>query len=161
MKIWNTLLLILSTCLVHGQAQLDGVYMLNVSSSLPFIFFFYLVTVLSLGLYLIKLLNPRFSSKWIYLCSIIGIIGAIFVNISFEQIKENQLPKVGQIEGSSQPLSEHNQQQLNQLNREVENQTYANFWIISIPNFIILALAFVTDYKNRGKDLSLPRTRYD
>ncbi len=143
------------------NAQSNDVHMLDMSSSLPYILSFYLVTFVSLSLFLLKLLRPNFPNYWIYLSCIIGILGAVLVTISFDDIQNKQLPKIENIDLTEEELSPQIREKVQIQQRDLENQKYANFWIISIPNVIILMLTLVNHFIQRKRDPSVRRGRYD
>lgn len=163
MKKISLSLLILMFCLDCTMAQVPSgdVHQINFSSTLPFVIFFYSITFISLGLFLMKLLKPRFPSYWLYITCTIGIIGAAALTLSFENVKNTQLPKIQNSEMKPEDLEPHLRAELEMRQREDKNQQYANFWIISIPNVIILGLGIFSDINNRKRDLSKPRGRYD
>jgi hypothetical protein len=143
------------------NAQHNDVHMLDMSSSLPYVLLFYLVTFVSLSLFLLKLLRPNFPNYWIYLTCVIGILGAVMVTISFDDIQNTQLPKIENVDLSEEELSPQMREKVQIQQRDIENQKYANFWIISIPNVIILMLALVNQFIQRKRDPSVRRGRYD
>ena len=144
-----------------SYAQQNDVHMIDFSSSLPYVLAFYLVTFVSLSLFLFKLLRPNFPSYWIYISCVVGILGAVIVTLSFDNIQYTQLPKMEQIDISEEDLSPQIKEKVQIQQRDLENQKYANFWIISIPNFILLALAIINQYIYRKRDPSVRRGRYD
>jgi hypothetical protein len=142
-------------------AQHNDVHMIDFSSSLPYVLLFYFVTFISLCLFLLKLLRPNFPAYWIFISCIVGIIGAVVVTMSFDDIQNTQLPKVEQNDISEEKLSPHIKEKVKIQQRDVENQKYANFWIISIPNVILLLLALINQFIQRKRDPSVRRGRYD
>jgi hypothetical protein len=107
------------------------------------------------------LVRPNHSNKWLYISCVIGIIGGAVLSIQFDNIQKEQLPKLEYENLKEEELEPQLREQFKINKRDVENQKYANFWIISMPNFIILGLGILADYKNRKRDLSKPRGRYD
>ena len=162
MKIYATLFCLLLSVHVAFCQELNGeLYNIDLSSSLPYVILFYVVTFVSLGLYLIKLVRPNHSNKWLYVSCVIGIIGGAVLSMQFDNIQKEQLPKLEYENLKEEELEPQLREQFKINKRDVENQKYANFWIISMPNFIILGLGILADYKNRKRDLSKPRGRYD
>ena len=157
----TALIVLFSNLFTEAQIPSGDVHQLNFSSTLPYVIFFYSITFISLGLFLMKLLKPRFPSYWLYITCIIGIIGAATLTMSFENVKNTQLPKIENSDMKPEDLEPHIRAELEMRQREDKNQLYANFWIISIPNVIILALGIFSDFNNRKRDLSKPRGRYD
>ncbi len=83
------------------------------------------------------------------------------VTISFDNIQNTQLPKIENVDLSEEELSPQMREKVQIQQRDIENQKYANFWIISIPNVIILMLALVNQFIQRKRDPSVRRGRYD
>jgi hypothetical protein len=160
LKFLMFLLGILSTTLISAQTSGD-VYMVDMSGTLPIVLAFYLITFVSLGFMLLKLLRPKFPSYWLYISCTIGIIGGAVVTWAFNDVQEKQLPKIEYSEVDEKKLSPEIKEKLALRRREVENQRYANFWIITIPNIIILGLGIFSDLNNRRRDPNMPRGRYD
>lgn len=142
-------------------AQNNDVHMIDFSGSLPYVLAFYFVTFISLCLFLLKLIRPNTQSYWTYISCFIGILGAIFVTMAFDDIQNKQLPKLEQNDLSEKDLSPHMREKVQIQQRDVENQKYANFWIISIPNVIILLLTFVNHLLLKKRDPALKHSRYD
>ncbi len=142
-------------------SQQNDVHMIDFSGSLPYVLAFYLITFISLSLFLLKLLRPNFPVYWIYISCVVGIIGAVLATMSFDEIQNTQLPKIEQKDISEDNLSPYMREKLQIQQRDLDNQKYANFWIISIPNVIILMLAMVNQFIQRKRDPSISRGRYD
>jgi hypothetical protein len=81
--------------------------------------------------------------------------------MAFDEIQNTQLPKMEQKDISEDDLSPYMKEKLQIQQRDIDNQKYANFWIISIPNIIILMLAMVNQFIQRKRDSSISRGRYD
>lgn len=142
-------------------SQHNDVHMIDFSGSLPYVLAFYFVTFISLCLFLLKLLRPNFPVYWIYISCIVGIFGAVLATMAFDEIQNTQLPKMEQKDISEDDLSPYMKEKLQIQQRDIDNQKYANFWIISIPNIIILMLAMVNQFIQRKRDPSISRGRYD
>jgi hypothetical protein len=140
---------------------MGNVHMLDMSGTLPFVLAFYAVTFLSLGLFLLKLVRPKFPTYWLYTTCIVGIIGAAVVTWAFDDVQNKQLPQIENSNVEEEKLEPRMKEELAMRRREVENQRYANFWIIAIPNIVILALGIFSDFNNRKRDPNKPRGRYD
>lgn len=145
---WLVSILILCSSLPL-LAQNGNMHTLNMSEILIYVLPFYVITFIALSLFLQKLLRPKFSNKWLYLFTIIGTLGAVIVTQQFKKIQDEQLPQATVTD--TNPIYEPNkmslstQQKLDDMNKEVRNQQYANFWIIGMPNIILLILGFVVD----------------
>jgi hypothetical protein len=142
-------------------SQQNDVHMIDFSGSLPYVLAFYFVTFISLCLFLLKLLRPNFPVYWIYISCIVGIFGAVLATMAFDEIQHTQLPKMEQSDVKEEDLSPYMREKVQIQQRDVENQKYANFWIISIPNVIILMLALANQFIQRKRDPSIRRGRYD
>ena len=142
-------------------SQQNDVHMIDFSGSLPYVLAFYFVTFISLCLFLLKLLRPNFPVYWIYISCIVGIFGAVLATMAFDEIQNTQLPKMEQKDISEDDLSPYMKEKLQIQQRDIDNQKYANFWIISIPNVIILILALVNQFIQRKRDPAIRRGRYD
>ena len=160
-NIFFLICLLLTVQFAFGQELSGELYNINLSSSLPYVILFYVVTFISLGLYMIKLVRPGQSNKWLYVSCVIGIVGVAVLSIQFDTIQKEQLPKVEYEDLKEEDLEPQLREQFKINKRDVENQKYANFWIISMPNFIILGLGILADYKYKKRDLTKPRGRYD
>lgn len=158
-KILFSLLMLLSSEM-YAQTPAD-VHMINMSSSLHFVILFYVITFVSMSLMMLKLLRPKFPSYWLYISCIVGIIGGAVVTLAFDDIQNKQLPRIEYSDVEDHKMSPQMKEQLSMRRREVENQKYANFWIISIPNIIFLGIGIFSDFNNRKRDLNKPRSRYD
>jgi hypothetical protein len=154
------LILVLASSSIAFSQQND-VHMIDFSGSLPYVLAFYFVTFISLCLFLLKLLRPNFPVYWIYISCILGIFGAVLATLAFDEIQNTQLPKMEQKDISENDLSPYMKEKLQIQQRDIDNQKYANFWIISIPNVIILLLALVNQFIQRKRDPSIRRGRYD
>lgn len=136
-------------CSLPLWAQDGQVYTLNMKEILIYVLPFYIITFIALALFLNKLIRPKTSNKWLYLFTIIGTLGAAIVTYQFKKIQDEQLPQV--VVKDNNPVYEPNklslntQQKLDRMNTEVRNQQYANFWIIGMPNIILLVLGLVVD----------------
>jgi len=153
--------LLLESQLLQAQAPSGDVYMIDMSTVLPYVLGFYGITFLAMGLLLLKLVRPKFSSRIIYVLSLVGIIGAAVVSWSFKGIQNTQLPAVQHSDRKIEELSPKLQEKLRERELEVFNQQFADFWIIAIPNFIILGLIIFIDMNNRKRDPNEIRGRYD
>lgn len=158
---FHALALILASGTLCAQPSGDNVYMINMSGVLPYVAIFYLFTFISLGLFLTKLMRPNFPSYWLYISCIIAIVGAGVVTWAFKEVKDNQLPAIENSDLKEEDLSEPVLLQLKQRQREDQQQEFANFWIISIPNIALLGLGVFYDWRTRGRDPNAVRGRYD
>jgi hypothetical protein len=159
--VFNFLALILMGSSVYAQAPNEEVYMINMSGVLPYVLVFYVFTFISLGLFMTKLMRPNFPTYWLYISCIIAILGAGVVTWAFKEVKENQLPAIENSDLKEEDLSEPIRQQLKQRQKEDQQQEFANFWIISIPNIALLGLGIFYDWRMRGRDPNAVRGRYD
>ncbi len=160
MKKLGLFLLLNTPQLLLAQTSMD-VYMIDMSDSLPFILAFYILTFISLSLLMLKLLKPRLSPVPLYITCIVGIIGAAILTWSFDNVQKEQLPQIENLDLEENKLSPQMKEQLMMRKREVVNQQYANFWIISVPNFIILGIGIFSDLNYKKRDPSKHRGRYD
>ncbi|MCP4442764.1 MAG: hypothetical protein GY810_27985, partial [Aureispira sp.] len=88
---WLISILILSSSLPLW-AQNGDVHMLNMKGILIYVLPFYVITFIALSLFLQKLIRPKTSNKWLYLFTIVGILGAAVVTYQFKKIQDEQLP---------------------------------------------------------------------
>lgn len=158
----SLLALLLTASSMHAQSpSSDNIYMLDMSGILPYVLIFYVFTFFGLGLFITKLLRPNFSNRWLYISCTIAILGAGVVTWVFKDIKNTQLPGIENSDMKVEDLSEEAKQQLQQRQREDSQQDFADFWIISIPNIVLLGLGIFYDWRNRGRDPNAVRGRYD
>ncbi|AFC24154.1 hypothetical protein [Saprospira grandis] len=160
-KIWSLGALLLLTVSLKAQI-VDNSHLVNLKEVLPYVYIFYGLTFLALSLLIMKLLKPQMKTYFLYAACILGILGAVFTNQAFNRVQEEQLPEVAGSEIPKEEMSDYSRQMVEKQEREVEQQKMANFWIIAIPNIIMLGLGVVIDIKARqsGNDGQL-RGRYD
>jgi len=154
---------------VMAQFQ-PNVINVDMSSILKYLIPFYIITMFSLGWFLMKLVRPSLIMWPLYLSALIGIGGAALVTYGFKNIQEEQLPQVtGQFDATDEnvqkmtfdDLSEYSQHLVRQREKEVNAQHFANFWIIATPNFFVLILGFYTDRRmKKTKGNTKRRSRY-
>jgi len=161
MRILPILLFSLLASSSYAQQPMGNVHMVDMSGTLPFVLGFYAVTFLSLGLFLLKLVRPKFPTYWLYTTCIVGIVGAAVVTWAFDDVQNKQLPQIENSAVEEEKLEPRMKEELVMRRREVENQRYANFWIIAVPNIVILGLAIFSDFNNHKRDPNKPRGRYD
>ncbi len=128
-----------STILAQGT---PNVKFINMSEMLPYIFPFYVVTMLSLGLFLHKLMRPKFPTRWLYISTLIAIIGSGVLALKFEDFKTANLTP------SDQEKTRINENVV-RAEKSDQNELMADFWRISLPNVTLLLLGMLVDYKNK------------
>lgn len=136
------------------NAQVDqNIYHINFQSMLPYVIPFYGITIIALGLFLHKLMRPKFLSRWLYICTITGILGSGIIAYKFHEIRVTELPRyepqISDIEG----LSDEMKLKVIEQQASDMNETVSNFWTIAIPNFILLGLGLGLDWRNRQDNL--------
>lgn len=125
-----------------GQGS-PNIQYINMSEMLPYILPFYVITLISMGLFMHKLMRPKFPTKWLYITTTIGILGAAVIMFKFEDFKQTKLA-----------LPEEKKTHIDDktIEREVQenkNEMVGDFWRIAIPNIILLLLGANVDYRNK------------
>lgn len=135
---------------------------INLQSALWSVIPFYFITLGSLLLFMWKLIRPSFPTRWIYLCTILGMIGAGVAVFQFKNIQDTQLPgvndKIYQMPElpadidviSEKQLDDYGQYLKEKREKEVNMQQFANFWVMAIPNIIVLAFAVYWSWRDRN-----------
>ncbi|WCL82481.1 hypothetical protein PPO43_05130 [Saprospira sp. CCB-QB6] len=161
-KIWSLGALLLLGFSLEAQI-VDNSHLINLKDVLPYVYIFYVLTFLALSLLIMKLLKPQMKAYLLYAACILAILGAAFTNQAFNKIQDEQLPGVAGSDIPKEEMSDYSRQMVEKQEREVSQQKMANFWIIAIPNIIMLGLGVVLDIKARqsGTDGQQVRGRYD
>jgi RsiW-degrading membrane proteinase PrsW (M82 family) len=137
-----------------AQAQTQtNVYTISLDNMLFTVLPFYAVTLLGLGLFIHKLMRPAFPSKWMYICSIIGILGAGIIANQFHSIRVEQLPSAAPAKIDLSGIPREVRESIRGRESNDAKESIANYWIVAIPNFIILGLGLGIDRLNRKKEL--------
>lgn len=142
MKKVITTLFIAIVSLNIGMAQPPDIRYISMAEILPYVLPFYAITLIALGLFIHKLMRPNFSSKWLYITTIVGIVGAGVLAYQFKSFKETKLTDPS-TQNKTMSVSDQ------RIQKESENEVMGNFWKIAIPNFIILGLGMALDYRNK------------
>lgn len=145
---WTFLLLLLTTTLATAQSG-KNIHYIDMSQLLIYVLPFYVVTILALGLFIHKLMRPEFPSKWLYICSIIGILGAGAIAYQFHDIRESQLPNAMPNKANMTNISEEIQAQIQARESNDLKETISNYWVVAIPNFILLGLGLGIEWVNK------------
>jgi hypothetical protein len=142
MKYILTVFLFISTTTITFAQGTPNVQLINMSEMLPYIMPFYVITLISMGLFMHKLMRPNFPTRWLYLTTIIGILGAAIIMFKFEDFKKDKLalPDEKKIR-----IDENPERDL----KENKNEMVGDFWRIAIPNIILLQLGANVDYRNK------------
>lgn len=134
--------LFISLPFIWGQGS-PNVQYINMSEMLPYILPFYVITLIAMGLFMHKLMRPKFPTKWLYITATIGILGAAVIMFKFEDFKQAKLAlpeeKITNL-GDKTPEREV---------QENKNEMVGDFWRIAIPNIILLLLGANVDYRNK------------
>lgn len=126
-----------------------NVYYIRLNELLVYVLPFYAITIAGLFLFIQKLVRPSFPSKWLYLCSIIGILGAGLIAYKFKEIRTTQLPHAEPSEINMQDISPELREQIWEREKSDIKETVANYWVVAIPNFILLFLGLAVDYRQK------------
>ena len=145
--------LLLCAQLLEAQTPAN-VHYISLDSLLIYVLPFYAVTLLGLGFFIHKLVRPNFSSKPLYICAIIGILGAGFIAYEFQEIRETQLPQATPSKIDMTGISPELQEQIRARETGDMKETIANYWVVAIPNFILLGLGLGVDWRNKKTDES-------
>lgn len=141
------LMLLLLTNIAHAQTQAN-VYHVDFSSLLPYVLPFYGITIVALGLFIHKLMRPNFSNKWLYACCLVGILGSGLIAYQFSHIRSTQLPAY-QPTSNTEGFDEALAKQIEERETNDLKETIANYWVVAIPNFALLALGFIIDRQQK------------
>jgi hypothetical protein len=144
-RFYILLLLIIQTTPIFAQTNVN-VYYIRLNELLVYVLPFYAVTILGLGLFIQKLVRPNFPSKWLYICSMVGILGAGLIAYKFKEIRTHQLPSIQPSEINMQGLSPELREQIWEREKSDMKETIANYWVVAIPNFILLFLGLTIDF---------------
>ena len=149
-----TVFLLLKASFLSAQIPEDVHYM-EMDSLLIYVLPFYAVTILGLGLFIHKLMRPNFPSKWLYICTLTGILGAGVVAYQIQEVRNGQLPQQHPSEQIDvNELSPEVQKEIEAQASDNREETIANYWVVAIPNFILLFLGLGVDWRNR-KDVKM------
>lgn len=147
--------------ILQAQAPTESQHMVDMGGVLPYVLVLYAFTFVSLGLLIMKLVRPTFDMKWLYISCIVGILLAGVTTWAFKGVQDHQLPQIENADIAPSEMSPENYELYRQREKEVRQQQFANFWIISIPNIVILGLGIFADRSYRKRDPDKPRGRYD
>jgi hypothetical protein len=148
-----SVLLIVSNSL---SAQVPvNVHYIHLNELLIYVLPFYMVTILGLGLFIHKLMRPNFSSKWLYICSIVGIFGAAAIAYKFQEIRTTQLPSAQPSKTDMRSIPAEIQEQIRARENDEIKETIANYWVVAIPNFILLGLGLAIDWRDKKEKAEL------
>mgnify|MGYP003687695545 CR=1 FL=1 len=132
------------------QAQIQpNVYTISLDHMLITVLPFYSITLLALGLFIHKLMRPAFPSKWMYICTLIGILGAGVIANQFHNIRIEQFPTAQANQLDLTGIPENLKERIRERQISDTKETIANYWIVAIPNFILLGLGLGIDRLNR------------
>ncbi|MDC0230321.1 hypothetical protein OAK19_00010 [Aureispira] len=132
------------------NAQATGnVYYISLKGMLIYVLPFYGITIIALGLFIQKILRPSFSLKWLYICTITGILGAGLIAYKFKEIRMTQLPEAQPKNIKMNGISKEIQDRIREREKSDLKETVANYWIIAIPNFILVGLGLGLDWMNK------------
>lgn len=126
-----------------------NIHYISLDGLLIYVLPFYAITILGLGLFIHKLMRPNFSNKWLYICTITGILGAGIIAYQFQEIRKNQLPEALPSSINMSNIPPELQEQIRAREKSDGNETIANYWVIAIPNFILLGLGLGIDWRNK------------
>ena len=147
-------ILLLASNSLFAQVPVN-VHYIHLNELLVYVLPFYMVTILGLGLFIHKLMRPNFSSKWLYICSLIGIFGAAAIAYKFQEIRTNQLPSAQPSKTDMRSIPIEVQEQIRAREEGELKETIANYWVVAIPNFILLGLGLSIDWRDRKEKAEL------
>lgn len=143
------------------SAQNAGSVLVNFSELLYFTIPLYILTAVSLGLFLLKLVQPyNRLHRWIYLSIALSLIGGFLLTWQMDTIRDEQM--LGERENTevvSNPATQEREARM----KEREALTNSTFWMVSIPNIALLALSLVVDATRRKRgaaEISMRPKRY-
>ena len=144
------LFLIMCCCSFALQAQNQpNVYTISLDHMLITVLPFYAITLLALALFIHKLMRPAFPSKWMYICTIVGILGAGVIANQIHNIRIEQFPTAQANQLDLTGIPETLKESIRERQISDTKETIANYWIVAIPNFILLGLGLGIDRLNR------------
>lgn len=149
----NTLLLCLTSKHLFAQTP-NNIHYIDLDDLLFYVLPFYAITILALGLFIHKLMRPNFSNKWLYICTIVGILGAAAIAYKFQEIRTTQLPSAQAPKIDMTGISEELQEQIKNRETSELKETIANYWVVAIPNFILLGLGLGVEWRNKKENAS-------
>jgi hypothetical protein len=132
-----------------------NVHYIHLNELLVYVLPFYMITILGLGLFIHKLMRPNFSSRWLYICSIAGILGAAAIAYKFQEIRTTQLPNAQPSKINMRSIPIEVQEQIIAREDDELKETIANYWVVAIPNFILLGLGLAIDWRDRKDKAAL------
>lgn len=142
------ILISIQTTTLYAQTNAN-IYYIQLHELLVYVLPFYSITIVGLGFFIHKLVRPSFPSKWLYICSIVGILGAGLIAYKFKEIRTTQLPSVQPSEINIQDISPKIRDQIWEREKSDMKETIANYWVVAIPNFILLFLGLVVDWRQK------------
>lgn len=134
----------------QGQAQT-----LYMGGMLVYVLVFYVLTMASLALFLHRLVRPQSSTRWLYVCTIAASVWAAVVTYQFKGVQDTQLT-AQPTTTTAQPadLTPENEMLLRAKQQEQDSLWFGNYYIVAMPNFILLVLGGVLDYQRRRRQLT-------
>lgn len=132
-----------------------NVHYVHLNELLVYVLPFYMITILGLGFFIHKLIRPNFSSKWLYICSLAGILGAAAIAYKFQEIRTTQLPSAQPSKINMQSIPIEVQEQIIAREDDELKETIANYWVVAIPNFILLGLGLAIDWRDKKEKAAL------
>jgi hypothetical protein len=146
-----TFFLLLHAWVLAAQTDVN-VYYIRLNELLVYVLPFYMVTLAALGLFIHKLVRPSFSNKWLYICTVVGILGAGLIAYKFKEIRDTQLPNAQPTKIDMRDISPELQAQIRERDKNDLKETVANYWIVAIPNFILLGLGLAIDWRQKKEE---------
>lgn len=137
----------------QGEAQT-----LYMGGMLIYVLIFYALTMTSLALFLHRLVRPQSSTRWLYVCTIVASVWAAVVTYQFKDVQDTQLtaqPVAEEEEAAD--LTPENKTLLLAKQQEQNSLWFGNYYIVAMPNFILLALGGLLDYQRSRRQ---PTDRY-